>query len=52
MATPKKSNYAEPSNYFPPKIRKKFKLGEYNDSAKANAGKKAPAKKPAPKKGK
>lgn len=27
----KKKQYVEPSDFFPKEIRKKFKLGEYND---------------------
>ena len=31
MATNKKAQYVEPTDFFPKDILKKFKLGEYND---------------------
>lgn len=38
----RKMSYTEPGDYFPKEIRKKYKLGEFDDSNKKD---KAPAKK-------
>lgn len=33
MSKPKKIAYSEPVDYFPKEVRKKFKLGEFAESA-------------------
>ena len=46
--TTKKLGYVEPVDYFPKDIRKKYKLGEYDDSQKSQKTQKkstTPAKK-------